>query len=186
MQRDSKRICKRYRLRLVLDHESPESHEYLPCHDLQDSSDSCSQKHSRLNYINLTTNLPNQTNHLICRLNQKKNPSIIPFVQPRHNQNINQKEKIKKRIRVKTPLKIGDTPWAFFDSSSVAADSQSAMQQIELRVKNEETTFGDRKESQWISLWTIMNLYGSQLFFTFAKTSNATVPWIKHQIRQTT
>ena len=38
---DSKRICKRYRLRLVLDHESPESHEYIPCHDLQDSSDSC-------------------------------------------------------------------------------------------------------------------------------------------------
>ena len=41
MQKDSKRICKRYRLRLVLDHESPESHEYIPCHDLQDSSDSC-------------------------------------------------------------------------------------------------------------------------------------------------
>ena len=144
------------------------------------------KKHSRMNYIMLTTNLPNQTNHLICRLNQKKNPSIIPFVLSRHNQNINQKEKIKKRIRVKTPLKIGDTPWAFFDSSSVAAGSQSAMQQFELRVKNEEKKFGDRKESQWISLWTIMNLYGSQQFFTFAKTSNATVPWIKHQIRQTT
>ena len=41
MQMDSKRICKRYRLRLVLDHESLESHEYIPCHDLQDSSDSC-------------------------------------------------------------------------------------------------------------------------------------------------
>ena len=41
MQKDSKRICKRDRLRLVLDHESPESHEYIPCHDLQDSSDSC-------------------------------------------------------------------------------------------------------------------------------------------------
>ena len=129
----------------------------------------------------LTTNLPNQTNHLICRLNQKKNPSIIPFVQPRHNQNINQKEKIKKRIRVKTPLKIGDTPWAFFDSSSVAADSQSAMQQIELRVKNEETKFGDRKESQRISLWTIMNLYGSQQFFTFAK--HQTQPYLESNIR---
>ena len=45
------------------------------------------KKHSRMNYIMLTTNLPNQTNHLICRLNQKKNPSIIPFVLSRHNQN---------------------------------------------------------------------------------------------------
>ena len=46
----------------------------------------------------------------------------------------NQKEKIKKRIREKTPKKIGDIPWAFFDLSSVAAGLQSAMQQIELRV----------------------------------------------------
>ena len=30
--------------------------------DSSDSSDSCSKKHSRLNYINLTTNLPNPTN----------------------------------------------------------------------------------------------------------------------------
>ena len=30
--------------------------------DSFDSSDSCSKKHSRLNYINLTTNLPNPTN----------------------------------------------------------------------------------------------------------------------------
>ena len=61
--------------------------------------------YSRMNYINLTTNLPNQTNHLICRLNQKKNPSIIPFVLSRHNQNETKikKKKIKKRIREKTP-----------------------------------------------------------------------------------
>ena len=65
-----------------------------------------------MNNINLTTNPPNQTNHLICRLNQKKNPSIIPFVLSRHNQNETKikKKKIKKRIRVKTPLKICDIP----------------------------------------------------------------------------
>ena len=40
----------------------------------------------------------------------------------------NQKEKIKKRIREKTPKKIRER---FFDSSSVAAGSQSAMQQFE-------------------------------------------------------
>ena len=40
--------------------------------DSSDSYDSCSKKYSRLNYINLITNLPN---HLICRQNQKKNPS---------------------------------------------------------------------------------------------------------------
>ena len=86
MQRDSKRICKRYRLRLVLDHESPESHEYIPCRDLKDSSDSsdsCSKK--TFAYDKLSTNLPNQTNHLICRQNQKKNPSEIPFVLSRYN-----------------------------------------------------------------------------------------------------
>ena len=68
--------------------------------------------YSRMNNINLTTNPPNQTNHLICRLNQKKNPSIIPFVLSRHNQNETKikKKKIKKRIRVKTPLKICDVP----------------------------------------------------------------------------
>ena len=61
--------------------------------------------YSRMNNINLTTNPPNQTNHLICRLNQKKNPSIIPFVLSRHNQNETKikKKKIKKRIREKTP-----------------------------------------------------------------------------------
>ena len=42
------------------------------------------------------------------------------------------KKKIKKRIRVKTPLKICDIPWAFFDLSSVAAGLQSAMQQYYL------------------------------------------------------
>ena len=61
--------------------------------------------YSRMKNINLTTNPPNQTNHLICRLNQKKNPSIIPFVLSRHNQNETKikKKKIKKRIREKTP-----------------------------------------------------------------------------------
>ena len=86
MQRDSKRICKCDRLRLVLDHESPESHEYIPCRDLKDSSDSsdsCSKK--TFAYDKLSTNLPNQTNHLICRQNQKKNPSEIPFVLSRYN-----------------------------------------------------------------------------------------------------
>ena len=39
-------------------------------------------------YINkLNTNLPNQTNHLICRQNQKTNPSQIPFVPSGHNPN---------------------------------------------------------------------------------------------------
>ena len=46
----------------------------------------------------------------------------------------NQKEKIKKRSE-KTPKKIGDIPWAFFDSSSVAAGLQSAMQRWEWRMK---------------------------------------------------
>ena len=41
MQRDSKRICKCDRLRLVLDHESPESHEYIPGRNLNNSLDSC-------------------------------------------------------------------------------------------------------------------------------------------------
>ena len=40
MHRDFRRICKRDRLRLVLDHESPESHEYIPGRNLKDSSDS--------------------------------------------------------------------------------------------------------------------------------------------------
>ena len=33
------------------------------------------------------SNLPNQTNHLICRHNQKTNPFQIPFVPSRHNPN---------------------------------------------------------------------------------------------------
>ena len=41
MQRDSKRICKCDRLRLVLDHKSPESHEYIPGRNLNNSLDSC-------------------------------------------------------------------------------------------------------------------------------------------------
>ena len=65
-----------------------------------------------------------------------QNPSQIPFVLSRYNQKENQtkiqKKKSKKRIRVKTPKKIGDTPWAFFDLSSVAAGLQSAMQQYYL------------------------------------------------------
>ena len=51
----------------------------------------------------------------------------------------NQKEKIKKRIREKTPKKIGDIPWAFFDLSSVAAGLQSAMQQWEWRMKKQRS-----------------------------------------------
>ena len=43
----------------------------------------------------------------------------------------NQKEKIKKRIREKTPKKICAIRERFFDLSSVAAGSQSAMQQFE-------------------------------------------------------
>ena len=59
-----------------------------------------------MNYIKLTTNLPNQTNHLICRYDQKKNPSKIPLVLSRHNQNQKRKSKDKskngsvKRLRV--------------------------------------------------------------------------------------
>ena len=109
MQRDSKRICKRYRLRLLRFRLSCDmlffAYIYCPkeskCHALArfvlfvrllpfgqwvfDKS-RVQKKHSRMNYIKLTTNLP-LTNHLICRLNQKKNPSIIPFVLSRHNQN---------------------------------------------------------------------------------------------------
>ena len=65
-----------------------------------------------------------------------QNPSQIPFALSRYNQKKNQtkiqKKKSQKRIRVKTPKKIGDTPWAFFDLSSVAAGLQSAMQQYYL------------------------------------------------------
>ena len=57
----------------------------------------------------------------------------------------NQKEKIKKRIREKTPKKIGDIPWAFFDLSSVAAGSQSAMQQIEWRMKKRSSAAANLK-----------------------------------------
>ena len=59
-----------------------------------------------MNYIMLTTNPP-QTNHLICRQNQKiesvLNPPCPVKAQSKsnENQNINQKEIIKKRIRVK-------------------------------------------------------------------------------------
>ena len=35
------------------------------------------------------SNLPNQTNHVICRQNQKTNPSKIPVVLSRRNQNQN-------------------------------------------------------------------------------------------------
>ena len=61
-----------------------------------------------MNYIKLNTNLPNQTNHLICRHDQKKNLkshlSCKAQSKSNENQKMNQKEKIKKkRIRVKTP-----------------------------------------------------------------------------------
>ena len=69
---------------------------------------SCSKKiYSRMNYIKLNTNLPNQTNHLICRQNSKNKSVLNPIcpvkVQSKsnENQNINQKSKIKKRIREK-------------------------------------------------------------------------------------
>ena len=52
----------------------------------------------------------------------------------------NQKEKIKKRIREKTPKKICAIRERFLILSSVAAGSQSAMQQWEWRMKNEELT----------------------------------------------
>ena len=68
----------------------------------------------------------------------------------------NQKEKIKKRIREKTPKKIGDIPWAFFDfklcsrrlternaamknaAMKNAAMKNAAMKNEEWRMKNEE------------------------------------------------
>ena len=50
-----------------------------------------------MNYIKFTTNLPNQTNHLICRYDQKKNPSKIPLVLPRYNQNQNENQKINQK-----------------------------------------------------------------------------------------
>ena len=78
------------------------------------------------------SNLPNQTNHLICRHNQKKNPSKILLVLLRYNenQNLNQKTDPCKRLRVHRC-----NPWAFFDFSYVAAGSQSARLQIEFIVK---------------------------------------------------
>ena len=55
-----------------------------------------------MNYIKLTTNLPNQTNHLICRQNQKNESVSNPICPVRaqskskENQKINQKEKNQK------------------------------------------------------------------------------------------
>ena len=54
------------------------------------------------------SNLPNQTNHLICRQNQKMNPSTIPLVLSRNNQT---KSKSKSNENQKT------NPWK--DSVSV-------------------------------------------------------------------
>ena len=45
-------------------------------------------------YVKLNTNLP-LTNHLICRQNQKTNPSTFPLVLPRYNQNQNENQKMK-------------------------------------------------------------------------------------------
>ena len=85
------------------------SHEYIPGRNLKDSCyscDSCSKK--TFAYVKLTTNLPNQTNHVICRQNQKTNPSTIPLVLSRNNQT---KSKSKSNENQKT------NPWK--DSVSV-------------------------------------------------------------------
>ena len=62
------------------------------------------------------------------------NPPCPVKEQSNENQNINQKNKSKnesvKRLRDKS-----DTPWAFFDLSSVAAGSQSALQQYRKQVE---------------------------------------------------
>ena len=77
-------------------------------------------------YVKLTTNLPNQTNHVNADRIKKR----IRLQSPLSCQGtIKRKSKNKsvKRLRNKS-----DTPWVFFDSSSVAAGSQSAMQQYYL------------------------------------------------------
>ena len=106
MHRDFKRICKRYRLRLL---------RFKLSFDML--------MHRLSFYMLLSCNIycPKESK---CR--HLQNPSKISLVLPRYNQNqkINQKTNPCKRLRC-----IRDTPWAFFDLSSVAAGSQSAMQQ---------------------------------------------------------
>ena len=81
-----------------------------------------------------------------------QNPSKIPIVLLRYNQNQNGNQninqtKIKKQIREETPLHPCD-PWVFFDLSSVAAGSQSATLQVHL---NEERRNNVRQP--WWQVW---------------------------------
>ena len=64
-------------------------------------------------YIKLNTNIPNQTNHLICRQNQRKIRLKSPLScqgtikikrKSKSKSKFKSKRKIKKRIREKTPL----------------------------------------------------------------------------------
>ena len=82
-----------------------------------------------------------------------QNPSKIPIVLLRYNQNQNGNQNINQNENQKTnpwrdSVKIRDTPWVFFDLSSVAAGSQSATQQVYL---NEELRNNVRQP--WWQVW---------------------------------
>ena len=62
----------------------------------------------------------------------KKNPSKIPLVLLRYNHNQKKIKRKSKNKSVKRLRCICDNPWVFFDLSSVAVGSQSAMQQYYL------------------------------------------------------
>ena len=102
MQRDSKRICKRYRLRLL---------RFRLSFDMPLSCNIYCPKESKCRHL--------------------QNPSKISLVLPRYNQNqkINQKTNPCKRLRGGTSVMLRER---FFDLSSVAAGLQSAMQQYYL------------------------------------------------------
>ena len=65
-------------------------------------------------YVKLNTNLP-LTNHLICRQNQKTNPSTFPLVLPRYNQNQNENQKMKILFFAIATLQNPDTMTPRFD-----------------------------------------------------------------------
>ena len=119
VQRDYKRICKRYRLRLLWCSDCPVIYCYLvyilslweqvppTCKIRQIRAISVRKK--TFAYIKLNTNIPNQTNHLICRQNQRKirlksHLSCQGTIRIKRKSKFKSKRKIKKRIREKTPL----------------------------------------------------------------------------------
>ena len=116
MQRDSKRICKRYRLRLLRFRLSCDmlffAYIYCPkeskCHALARFVLFVRLVFEKtfVYIFKLNTNFPNQTNHFICRLNLEKiRLQSLLSCQGTIKIKRKSKEKIKKRIREKTPYK---------------------------------------------------------------------------------